>query len=449
MKKNTSKRYVALLIAFLVFTVAALVYRDARYKWNDIAYMVVPDVILSIAGSVMALCVFWDKNKIIKAVSFIAGFLVPNVFIWGVSMPLKEIISNGGVATSVALILLFVFYGVFGVFAFLRKSEAKKTAATVTAVLIAIDMLACAGVSAIPLFIKDTEEKYSRAVTSSEIFENDFDSAIPQTEIYNIVRNHFSSPLAEGKTEKKCVVIGFDGTRPDILSQYKDHTMSGINELLSEDGHAVLGYCGGVQWPQENTQMTSTAPGWCSILTGCWADVHGIYKNYVPKSLDTKTLFLTLIEDNLVDSTKFCVSWNGHFNNENCTYYPEKQYAEQNNINATYLDATDDNGTLKNVTSDLSSADCTDFLFCIFEQCDHVGHQTNFTPDNFGYVNAFKNDDEYAYNIIDTIKARETYNTEDWLIVITTDHGGYGDEHGGATKQERFTFIVANKEIEG
>lgn len=116
-------------------------------------------------------------------------------------------------------------------------------------------------------------------------------------------------------------------------------------------------------------------------------------------------------------------------------------------MNAAYIDTADDDGTYKNVVSDVSSANCTDFLFCIFEECDHVGHQTNFTPENFGYIDGFKNDDAYAYGILEAIKSRATYDTEDWLILITTDHGGYLDEHGGATKQERYTFVISNKEI--
>ena len=48
---------------------------------------------------------------------------------------------------------------------------------------------------------------------------------------------------------------------------------------------------------------------------------------------------------------------------------------------------------------------------------------------------------------IDAIKARETYDTEDWLIIITSDHGGFGTKHGKASIQERMTFIVSNKEF--
>ena len=38
--------------------------------------------------------------------------------------------------------------------------------------------------------------------------------------------------------------------------------------------------------------------------------------------------------------------------------------------------------------------------------------------------------------------------SEDWLIVITTDHGGIETWHGGQTLEERSTWIVCNKPID-
>ena len=50
-------------------------------------------------------------------------------------------------------------------------------------------------------------------------------------------------------------------------------------------------------------------------------------------------------------------------------------------------------------------------------------------------------------DIIEAVEARKTYDTEDWLILITTDHGGSGTGHGGPSFEERMTFIISNKTI--
>ncbi len=51
-------------------------------------------------------------------------------------------------------------------------------------------------------------------------------------------------------------------------------------------------------------------------------------------------------------------------------------------------------------------------------------------------------------DIIEAIESRDTYDTEDWLILITTDHGGIEKDYGGPSFEERITFIVSNKTIE-
>ena len=288
----------------------------------------------------------------------------------------------------------------------------------------------------------DKTDTYIDSVNSVEAYTNTLETATPQTEVYNIIKNHFDSPLAEGKTEKKAIVIGYDGCRADALSLLDSDSDGGIAYLLSTGATAELAYCGGVNYPYINKQDTSTAPGWCSILTGAWADTHGITGNGIEKSNDTLTLITTLVEDKTVDSSAFYVSWNGHFNGEDTTYKQEKNYVEENNLNVTFLDADDDAGTVSNTVSDISKADCSDFIFLTLEHTDHAGHDTGFSINNPDYIKAFDDIETDGRDIIDAIESRETYDTEDWLIIITSDHGGYNTGHGMLTIQERMTFIV-------
>jgi|GEM_PF-2843176 len=44
--------------------------------------------------------------------------------------------------------------------------------------------------------------------------------------------------------------------------------------------------------------------------------------------------------------------------------------------------------------------------------------------------------------------SRSTYAEEDWLIIISTDHGGTETGHGGQTAFERMTWLACNKPIE-
>lgn len=288
----------------------------------------------------------------------------------------------------------------------------------------------------------DKPKKYEENVASVKAYSNTIETAIPQTELYNIINNHFNSPLPQGKTEKKAIVIGYDGCRADALTMLDEGAEGGISYLLSTGADAQISYCGGVNYPQINTQATSTAPGWCSILTGQWADVHAITDNDIEKTNDHLTLLTTLVEDEVIDNSAFYVSWDGHFNSEEKTYYQEKNYIEENNLSVSFVDADDDQGTVLNTVDNINEEDCSDFIFTILEHTDHAGHHSGFSINNPDYQKAFHDAEKDGKDIIDAIESRPSYESEDWLIVITSDHGGYNTGHGSLTIQERMTFIV-------
>ncbi len=289
----------------------------------------------------------------------------------------------------------------------------------------------------------DTVSKYKDRIESVEVFSNTLETAVPQTDLYGVIEQHFTSELPEGKTEKKVIVLGYDGGRADAFALLDgDMNTSAICYLLAGGGEAQIAYCGGVNYPVINTQDTSTAPGWCSILTGEWADVTGITGNSIVKSNDHLSLLTTLVEEGKADSSAFYVSWNGHFVGDDSTYVLEKQYAQEKDLAVIFSDADDDDGTFANTLADVQKADCSDFIFTIFEYPDHTGHDTGFSVDNPEYAAAFAECDAQCKRIIDAVEARETYESEDWLIILTSDHGGYNTGHGALTIQERMTFIV-------
>lgn len=322
-------------------------------------------------------------------------------------------------------------------------------------IIIALTLILIGGIIASAILIPkmeyakdsgDTEELFRQNVASVG-YENTIETAIPQTELYDIIKAHFDSPLADGKTEKKAIIIGYDGCRADVLKEMRDEK-SAISSMLHDGASINLAYCGGVNYPAENTQDTSTAPGWCSILTGVWADKHGVTANGITKSLEHKTLLTTLVEDEIIDSSTFITKWKGHFDRKNATYNDEKAYCEENNLNVSFNRCKDDVASHEYTLNEVKKTDCADFIFVIYEPTDSTGHGYGFTINNPRYKGAFKTADQYGLETIDAIKARATYDTEDWLIIITSDHGGIGTDHGGASIQERMTFIVTNKEID-
>ena len=289
----------------------------------------------------------------------------------------------------------------------------------------------------------DTEELFRQNVTSVG-YENTIEKAYPQTDLYHIIKEHFEADLPEGKTDKKVVIIGYDGCRADILNEKQEK--GAVSYLLDNGASNNLTYCGGVNYPEVNTQDTSTAPGWCSIVTGEWADVHGITGNGITKTVEPKTLMTSLVEDGTIDSASFITKWKGHFSRDGATYLDEKTYCEENNLNVQFELRKGKKDIHTGAMEEIASEDCSDFVFIIYEDTDSAGHDFGFSYNNPEYKKSFNTEDGYGYEVIKAIEARETYETEDWLIIVTSDHGGVETGHGGPSIQERMTFVVMNKE---
>ncbi len=290
---------------------------------------------------------------------------------------------------------------------------------------------------------KDTEEAYRETIASIS-YENTQQDAIAQTDIHDMITKHFSSPLSDGKTEKKAIIIGYDGCRADALTLANGKD-SGIRKMLDNGASLNLVYCGGVNYPEVNTQDTSTAPGWCSILTGEWADKTGITGNGITKAMEYKTLLTSLTEDEKIGSAAFVTSWDGHFSTDNATYNLEKAYCEENGLDVDFTLCSSDTSSANAVIRNLKDKDCSDFIFAIYEGTDHAGHGFGFSTNNPIYKVGFRINDVLCYRTLCAIEERETYSSEDWLIIITSDHGGFGTSHGDESIQERMTFIVTNK----
>jgi predicted AlkP superfamily pyrophosphatase or phosphodiesterase len=94
-----------------------------------------------------------------------------------------------------------------------------------------------------------------------------------------------------------------------------------------------------------------------------------------------------------------------------------------------------------------------DVMFVYFGQVDEFGHgaidsRASFSPDSVLYLNAISHVDSHIGELLRAMRARPKFAEEDWLVLITTDHGGRGNSHGGDSDEERNIWLVASgKEI--
>jgi hypothetical protein len=101
-----------------------------------------------------------------------------------------------------------------------------------------------------------------------------------------------------------------------------------------------------------------------------------------------------------------------------------------------------DNATEKRIIQEITTSN-TDVSFCHFDDVDHAGHASNYRTTTQMYMDSVKAVDLRVGRILTALRARPTYNSEDWLIVVATDHGGDAS-HGGASYLEQNAFIILN-----
>ena len=62
--------------------------------------------------------------------------------------------------------------------------------------------------------------------------------------------------------------------------------------------------------------------------------------------------------------------------------------------------------------------------FVHLDDVDHAGHATSFTTDSAEYVAAIEEADRNIGQLLDAILEGPNIADEEWLIIVTTDHGG-------------------------
>lgn len=356
---------------------------------------------------------------------------------------------------------------------------------------------------------KDNE--YYSDLSKASFWDNKGNQSIAQNHVYdiaidflkdgkeNIVVNADGNVVGENGKIKKVAFFGFDGARADLLYNILPDT-SGVAKnvdnaaseysgiaLAKSTGGLYHAYAGG-ETGKESEQSTSTSAGWTSELTGYLHNTHGVKENdntmnenvnSIMKGgallgLNTSLIFnwSTYFDLNLRNEINFLAK-NPSVAAKTKYILPKRKLAanEAELRAALGIDNDDDYdaGTLDiynytanekydanvNLNSDTVIRDYMidrimagdDFVGGIFSAPDGAGHTQGFANENHAYVNSIRNSDNYAYQIMQEIQKRELASNEEWLVLITADHGGNGTGHGRQTLEAKNIFLASNKPV--
>jgi len=222
---------------------------------------------------------------------------------------------------------------------------------------------------------------------------------------------------------KKLLFIGIDGCRPDALTQAQTPNIDGLinGGIYINDALCSI-----------NGQPTVSGPGWSTMITGVWFDKHGVSDNsFSGSNFDEYPPFNVLMEESDQEyHTASFIMWTPiHTQIFGGTM-------DYNELHSTY------DGSVAQGAADYMGMPNLDVVFLDFDDVDIAGHNYGFSPDVNQYINAIENVDEYIGWVIDAMENRPMFENEDWLIMITSDHGGIDYSHGGQTIEERQIPII-------
>jgi predicted AlkP superfamily pyrophosphatase or phosphodiesterase len=231
----------------------------------------------------------------------------------------------------------------------------------------------------------------------------------------------------------KVLLIGIDGVRADVLA-----------EVLTPNIDA-LAAVGSFTARTRTTTPSVSGPAWSSMLTGVWPEKHGVTSNdFTGRSYGEYPDFLTRIEQDNPNMATFAAGdWiplleieggNPTLSHEIDVRFPLDGYDlgwAEGDAEATSL-----------AVRHLNEAD-PDAMFVYLGNPDETSHETGSIGSE--YREAIALSDQHVGALVAAVRSRPSFRAENWLILISTDHGRTSDgDHGGDSPVEMTTFILAS-----
>lgn len=244
-------------------------------------------------------------------------------------------------------------------------------------------------------------------------------------------------PLAAQQTDprsRRVLVIGIDGVRPDVLAEV---ATPNLDRLAAEGAFSDVA---------TTTRPTVSGPAWSSMLTGVWPAKHGVTNNaFLGQQFERYPDFLTRIEQVRPSlGTLAVVDWAplaaDTLSGAVIRGGPDVKHVLDGYAFPSWAAA--DSAVVAIAIEHLRTTD-VDAAFVYLGNPDEISHETHSIGEP--YRAAIELADAQVGLLLDALRARPTYAREDWLVIVTTDHGRRADGgHGGDTPEESTIFYIAS-----
>ncbi|MER7520948.1 alkaline phosphatase family protein [Streptomyces sp. NPDC126499] len=236
--------------------------------------------------------------------------------------------------------------------------------------------------------------------------------------------------LPNGTSKDKVLVVGMDGLRHDRIDAANAPT---LKAMMAAGTYGVsLLYANPMA-------ATSSGPGWSTISTGVWPDKHGVRDNtFTGRNYGQYPGFLARLHQVRPELSLYAaVDWKPLD-----TYGTVTAGADAKIV----LDGDRDGyaGHDETITADSVTVlrdQNPDVAFVYLGNTDVVAHSYGTGQ---RYLDAIAVQDAQLGRLMAAVKARPSYATERWTVIVCTDHGHVdAGGHGGSAIEERRTFVLA------
>ncbi|TDD95036.1 alkaline phosphatase family protein [Flavobacterium cellulosilyticum] len=230
---------------------------------------------------------------------------------------------------------------------------------------------------------------------------------------------------------KHVVVIGFDGLSPNGLD---NANTPNFDKLISEGASTMHA---------RSVLPTSSSTNWASMIMGAGPEQHGITSNSWEKN--NFVLPPVVQSEDFLFPTIFNLVHTKIKNAEIGAIYHWDGFGrlfEKSAVDYDISPKTEDDTALL-ASAYLKSKQPT-FTFIHFDHVDHAGHEYGHgTPE---YYKSVEKADVLLGQVMEAIALSGMGN--ETLVIVSSDHGGIGKGHGGASLQEiEIPFILWGKSI--
>lgn len=259
--------------------------------------------------------------------------------------------------------------------------------------------------------------------------------------------------LAQIAPTPKVVFIILDGIPADVLEKIAPANLDAIAAV----GGYTRAYVGGEKGKYSQTP-TISAVGYNSLLTGTWVNKHNVWGNSIKDpnyhywnifriaEVQKPALRTAVFSTWLDNRTKLIGEGKEAAGNIKLDYafdgFELDTVKFPHGPDSEHIFEIDEHVSKK--AASYIAQNGPDLSWVYLQYTDDMGHRYGDSPQ---FYKAVRLADRQVGRVWKAIKEREEKYREDWMIVITTDHGrgpDTGKGHGGQSERERSAWIVTN-----